>query len=46
MTVILYKERVVKANHSFAKGKLTEKDIEMVVRGDRQAREVSPRVAT
>jgi hypothetical protein len=30
VTVILYKERVVKANHSFAKGKLTEKDIEAV----------------
>jgi hypothetical protein len=30
VTVILYKERVVQANHSFAKGKLTEKDIETV----------------
>ncbi len=30
VTVVLYKERVVKSNHSFAKGKLTEKDIETV----------------
>ena len=30
VTVILYKERVVKANHCFAKGKLSEKDVEMV----------------
>jgi hypothetical protein len=30
VTVVLYKERVVKANHSFAKGKLTEKDVENV----------------
>ena len=30
VTVVLYKERVGKANHSFAKGKLTEKDVEMV----------------
>jgi hypothetical protein len=30
VTVILYKERVVKANHSFAKGKLTERDVETV----------------
>ena len=30
ITVVLYKERVVKANHSFAKGKLTDKDIETV----------------
>ena len=28
VTVVLYKERVVKANHAFAKGKLNEKDIE------------------
>ena len=32
VTVILYVDRVVKANYSFAKGKLTEKDIETVVR--------------
>jgi len=25
--VVLYKERVVQANHTFAKGKLTDKDI-------------------
>jgi len=30
ITVVLYKERVVKANHSFAKGKLTDKDIESI----------------
>ena len=30
VTVVLYKERVVTANYSFAKGKLTEKDIEKV----------------
>ena len=30
VTVVLYKERVVKANHSFARGKLTEKDIDTV----------------
>jgi hypothetical protein len=30
VTVVLYKERVVKANHTFAKGKLTDKDIDMV----------------
>jgi hypothetical protein len=30
VTVVLYKERVVVANHTFAKGKLTEKDIEKV----------------
>ena len=30
ITVVLYKENVVKANHTFAKGKLTEKDIEKV----------------
>lgn len=30
VTVVLYKERVVKANHSFARGKLTEKDIDAV----------------
>jgi len=27
VTVVLYKERVVQANHTFAKGKLTDKDI-------------------
>jgi hypothetical protein len=27
---VLYKERVVKANHSFAKGKLSEKDVDAV----------------
>ena len=32
VTVILYVDRVVKANYSFAKGKLTEKDIEQVVK--------------
>ncbi len=31
VTVLLYKERVVIANHTFAKGKLTEKDISKVV---------------
>ena len=31
VTVILYVDRVVKANYSFAKGKLTEKDIAAVV---------------
>jgi hypothetical protein len=30
VTIVLYKERVVTANYSFAKGKLTEKDIEKV----------------
>lgn len=30
VTVVVYKDRVVTANHSFAKGKLTEKDIEKV----------------
>jgi hypothetical protein len=30
VTVVLYKERVVKANHSLAKGKLTEKDVDAV----------------
>jgi hypothetical protein len=30
VTVVLYKERVVVANHTFGKGKLTEKDIEKV----------------
>lgn len=30
VTVVLYKERVVKVNRSFAKGKLTEKDVEAV----------------
>ena len=32
VTVILYVDRVVKANHTFAKGKLTDKDIEAVVK--------------
>ena len=32
VTVILYVDRVVKANYSFAKDKLTEKDIEQVVK--------------
>ncbi|MBY0457489.1 MAG: hypothetical protein K2V38_09150 [Gemmataceae bacterium] len=32
VTVILYVDRVVKANYSFAKGKLTDKDIEAVVK--------------
>jgi hypothetical protein len=32
VTVILYVDRVVKANHSFAKGKLTDKDIAAVVK--------------
>ena len=32
VTVILYVDRVVKANYSFAKGKLTDKDIETVVK--------------
>lgn len=31
VTVLLYTERVVKANHSFAKGKITDKDIETIV---------------
>jgi hypothetical protein len=30
VTVLLYKERVVVANHTFGKGKLTEKDVEKV----------------
>ena len=30
VTVLLYKERVVTANYTFGKGKLTEKDIEKV----------------
>jgi hypothetical protein len=30
VTVIVYKERVVTANYSFAKGKLTDKDIEKI----------------
>ena len=30
VTVVLYRERTVKANHSFAKGKLTEKDIDAI----------------
>ena len=30
VTVVLYKERVVKANHSFARGKLTDRDIETI----------------
>jgi hypothetical protein len=30
ITVLLYKERVVKANHSFGKGQLTEKDVDKV----------------
>ena len=30
ITVVLYKERVVRANHTYAKGKLTDKDIETV----------------
>jgi hypothetical protein len=30
VTVVLYKERVVKANRAFAKGKLTEKDVEAI----------------
>jgi D-aminopeptidase len=32
VTVILYVDRVVKANYSFAKGKLTDKDIETIVK--------------
>jgi uncharacterized membrane protein YdfJ with MMPL/SSD domain len=32
VTVILYVERVVKANYTFAKGKITDKDIEAVVK--------------
>ena len=32
VTVILYVDRVVKANYSFGKGKLTDKDIEAVVK--------------
>ncbi len=31
ITVLLYKDRTVVANHTFAKGKLTEKDAEKVV---------------
>ena len=31
ITVLLYKERVVKANHSFGKGKLTDKDVDRLV---------------
>ena len=31
VTVLLYTDRVVKANHTFAKGKITDKDIEAVV---------------
>src|SRR5262245_23319266 len=31
VTVLLYKERVVVANHTFAKGKLTEKDADKIV---------------
>ena len=30
VTVVLYKERTVVANHTFGKGKLTEKDVEKV----------------
>ncbi len=32
VTVILYVDRVVKANYSFSKGKITDKDIEAVVK--------------
>jgi hypothetical protein len=32
VTVILYVDRIVKANYSFAKGKMTDKDIEAVVK--------------
>jgi len=32
VTVILYKERTVKANHAFRKGELKEKDIESIVK--------------
>jgi hypothetical protein len=32
VTVILYVDRVVKANHTFAKGKLTDKDIDAIVK--------------
>jgi hypothetical protein len=32
VTVILYRDRVVKANYSFAKGKITDKDIDAVVK--------------
>ena len=32
VTVILYVDRVVKANYSFTKGKLTDKDIETIVK--------------
>jgi hypothetical protein len=32
VTVVLYVNRIVQANHAFAKGKLTDKDIEAVVR--------------
>lgn len=31
VTVLLYTDRVVKANHTFAKGKISDKDIEAVV---------------
>jgi len=31
VTVVLYRERVVKANHAFKKGELTDKDIEKIV---------------
>ena len=33
VTVLLYVDRVVKANFTFAKGKLTDKDIETIVKG-------------
>jgi hypothetical protein len=32
VTVILYVDRIVKANYSFAKGKITDKDIDAVVK--------------
>src|SRR5262249_53785703 len=32
VTVILYVDRIVKANYSFAKGKLADKDIETIVK--------------
>ena len=32
VTVVLYVDRVVKANYSFAKGKITDKDIEAVIK--------------
>jgi transketolase len=32
ITVVLYTERTVKANYSFAKGKMTEKDLETIVK--------------